>query len=129
MKWFGYQARWQEEDYPASVFPQPDGLLVRLYRSAPADGFDEVAPERYVRTVPATECAAIRFVTTVCTWRGAPFQVHDERDDHLLVEYTGGEVPVAQRLGLRRVERGVYRGLVPRAEVTDLREQSVELSV
>lgn len=129
MKWYGYQARWQGEDYPASVFPQPDGLLIRLYRSAPADGFDEVHADRHVRLVMAAECEAIRFVTTVCTWRGAPFQVHDERDDQLLLEYTGGEVPVAQRLGLRRIERGVYRGLVPRAEVTELRENSVELSL
>lgn len=129
MKWYGYQARWQGEDYPASVFPERDGLLVRLYRSAPADGFDQVQPDRHVRAVPAAECEAIRFVTTVCTWRGAPFQVHDQREDHLLLEYTGGEVPVAERLGLRRIERGVYRGMVLRAEVTELRENSVELSV
>jgi|SRR5579875_870462 len=129
MKWNGYQARWHGEDYPAAVFPQPDGLTIRLYRTGPADGFDEVQPERYVRAVPADECEALRFVTTVCTWRGAPFQVHDELDDDLLLEYTGGEVPVAQRLGLRRIERGVYRGLVPRAQVSDLREQSVDLSV
>lgn len=129
MSWYGYQARWQGTDYPASVFPQPDGLSIRLYRSGPADGFDEVQPERYVRVVPAAECSALRFVTTVCTWRGAPFQVHDEQDDELLLEYTGGEVPVAQRLGLHRIERGVYRAMVPRAEVTELHEDSVELSI
>lgn len=129
MKWYGYHARWQGEDYPAAVFPQPDGLLIRLHRSAPADGFDQVQSDRHVRTVPAAECDAIWFVTTVCTWRGAPFQVHDEQDDQLLLEYLGGEVPVALRLGLNRIERGVYRGMVPRAEVTELRENVDELSV
>jgi hypothetical protein len=129
MKWYSYRARWDGGEYPASVYPQPDGLLVRLYRTSPADGFEELRSDHHVRTVAASECAAIEFVTTVCTWRGAPFQVHDEREDDLLVEYTGGEVPVAQRLGLRRIERGVYRGLIPRAEVTELREYAVELSV
>lgn len=129
MKWYSYRARWDGGQYPASVFPQSDGLLIRLYRTTPADGFDEVQPDRHVRMVEAGECDTLEFVTTVCTWRGAPFQVHDERDDELLVEYTGGAVPVAERLGLRRIERGVYRGMVPRAEVTELRENVVELSV
>jgi hypothetical protein len=129
VKWCSYRARWQGEEYPASVFPDRDGLGIRLYRTTPADGFDEVQSDRHVRGVPAAECETVQFVTTVCTWRGAPFQVHDERDDHLLVEYTGGELPVAQRLGLHRIERGVYRGMVPRAEVTELRENAVELSV
>lgn len=126
--WHGYRARWQGTDYAAAVDPEPERLLIRLHRSAAAEGFDEVEPGRYVRVVPAGECDALTFVTTVCEWRGAPFQVHDERDDDLLLEYTGGQVPVALRLGLQRIERGVYRAWVPRAEVSALREDTVELS-
>lgn len=126
--WHGYRARWQGVEYAAAVDPQPEQLLIRLQRSAAAEGFDEVEEGRHVRVVPATDCEALTFVTTVCEWRGAPFQVHDEREDDLLLEYTGGAVPVARRLGLARVERGVYRAWVPRAEVTGLREEAVGLS-
>jgi hypothetical protein len=59
----------------------------------------------------------------------APFQVHDEEDDLLLLEYTGGEVPVARSLQLERLDRGVYRAWVPRVEVQMLRENVVPLSL
>ncbi len=124
-----YRARWRGEEYAAAADPQPDRLLIRLYRERPADGFDEIASDRYVRAVPATECETILHVTTVCEWRGTPFQLIDERDDELLLEYTGGLVPVAKRLGLSRVERGVYRALVPRVDVRALRENVVLLSL
>jgi hypothetical protein len=125
----GYRARWQGDEYPAAADPQPDELRLRLYRSGPADGFDEVAPDRFVRVVAADECEAVLHVSTVCEWQGAPFEVLDERDGELLLEYTGGLVPVAQQLELTRIERGVYRTRVPRAEVQALREDVVLLSL
>lgn len=127
MKWWSYRVRWQEVDH--DVVPDFDGerLWMRLRRSTPADGFEPVADDLYVRAVLASECDEIKFVTTVCEWRGEPCQVHDERGPELLVEYTGGRAPVAQGLGLSRSERGVYRGWVPRSEVSDLRENVVLL--
>jgi hypothetical protein len=38
------------------------------------------------------------------------------------VEYTGGRLTAAQRLGLDRVDYGVWQTWAPRAEVTDLNE-------
>ncbi len=129
MRWCSYRARWNGVEY--DVAPDFDGeqLWMRLRRSAPGDGFEQVAPDCYVRPVLATECDQIMFVTTVCEWRREPCQVHDERDDELLLEYTGGRVPVAQQLGLERIERGVYRGWVPRDEVLGLRENTVLLDL
>lgn len=84
---------------------------------------DRVAP---AGGVPAEEVA---FVTTVGEWRGQPCQVLGERGSALLVEYTGGRAPVGRGLGLDRVERGVYRGWVPRAGVRGLREHQVPLDL
>jgi hypothetical protein len=126
--WHAFRARWQGEEYSAGADPRPDQLWMRLYRSGPAEGFEEVEPGRYLRTVTAAECDTILYVTTVCEWLGAPFQVHDEDDDQLLIEYTGGLVPVARRLQLQRLERGVYRAWVPRDEVRMLRENAVVLT-
>ncbi|MCG5218939.1 hypothetical protein [Streptosporangium sp. KLBMP 9127] len=122
-----YRARWRGTDYPANPDPRHDGLWIRLCRAEPAEGFAEVAAGRYVRPVPAAECEAIFHVTTVCEWRGAPCRVHEERAGELLVEYTGGLLPVARALGMERVERGVHRRWVAREEVRDLREHAVPL--
>jgi hypothetical protein len=123
-----YRARWRGDEYPAAPEPQPDQLFIRLYRERPADGFDEIEPERYVRAVPAAECEAVVHLSLVCEWRGAPFLVCAERDEDLLLEYTGGLAPVATRLGMQRAERGVYRKWVPRTEVRALREYAAMLS-
>jgi len=122
-----YRARWAGADFEASP-DLVDGLLwMRLYGSAPADGFERVAAGRFVRVVPAAECAAIWHVTTVCEWRGAPFLVHAARESELLIEYTGADAPQAVALGLERVERGVYRVWAERDEVGTLSEKMVSL--
>lgn len=126
--WHSFRARWNGQEYTAGADPQPDQLLIRLYSTTAAEGFEQVTPERYVRVVPAGECDAILYVTTVCEWLGAPFMVHAEDGDDVLVEYTGGLLPETQRLRLQRIERGVYQAWVPRAEVRALRENVVVLS-
>lgn len=122
-----YRARWQGAVYMASPEPHALELWIRLRGSEPADGFEEVEPGCHVRTVPVTECAALDFVTMVCQWREERFLVHDERDGLLLLEYLGGSALTALELGLERVERGVYRLWVPRAEVAGLHEEAVPL--
>ncbi|MGW3349519.1 hypothetical protein ACWDA3_40005 [Nonomuraea rubra] len=121
--WHFYRARWRGADYPASPEPHALELWVRLRSGGPLDGFEEVEPGCHVRTVPVTECDWLHFVTVVCRWRGETFQVHGERDGHLLLEYLGGSVVTARALGLERVERGVWRAWAPRQEVTELHEE------
>lgn len=115
----GYIARWNGEDLEAS----PDGASVRLYRDGPADGFERVGPDRYRRVVAAAEVGHLRYITTVCRWRDQPFRVVAESGDRLRLEYTGGQAPVAEALGLELFDRGVYQGWVPAGEVTDRRER------
>jgi hypothetical protein len=129
MKWHSYRARWRGAEYEASPDPRPEGVWMRLRISEPADGFERLAPGRFVRPVRAVDCEGVVFVTTAGEWRGAACQVRDERDGELLVEYTGGLRPVALELGLERIERGVYRGWVPRHEVLGLHEQAVLLDI
>ncbi|MGI5268813.1 hypothetical protein ACQEUU_06660 [Nonomuraea sp. CA-218870] len=122
-----YEARWRGADYPASPESRADGVWLRLRSRTPLEGFDEVAPGRWVLPVPAAECEQVTYVTTVCEWRGVPCVVlGDENGDEngdLLVEYVGGLAPVAADLGFGRVERGVHRRPVPRDEVSGLREE------
>lgn len=126
--WFSYRARWRGTEYASSPELLADGLWVHLVSPQPLDGFEELDDGIHVRLVAAAECDVVAHVTTVCQWRGEPCLVQDERaPDELLLEYTGGRVPRALALGFDRIERGVYRGWVPRAEVRGLRESTTLL--
>jgi hypothetical protein len=117
----GYYATWRGTDYEAS----PDGDRVRLYATAPAEGFAELRSDRHVRVVGTDQIDHLTYVNTRCTWRGEPFIVLGEHEEWLRVEYTGGKAPVAEGLELERFDRGVYQAWAPRAEVTGLREDVV----
>ncbi|MFC9970024.1 hypothetical protein ACIBF1_37835 [Spirillospora sp. NPDC050679] len=118
----GYQARWLGRDFEAA--PGADGEI-RLYTAEPTDGFEELRPGRHRRVVPAFEVEELRYVRTACTWRGEPFVIVGEHDGWLRVEYTGGRAPVARRLGLDRVDQGVWQSWAPRDEIEDVREELV----
>jgi hypothetical protein len=115
----GYVAHWHGTEYEAS--PGADGE-VRLYTAQPAEGFEETRSSRYVRIITAEEVEDLRYVRTVCSWRGEPFIVVGEHDTWLRVEYSGGRLATAQRLGLDRIDYGVWQTWAPRDEVTDLQE-------
>ncbi|MDQ4037703.1 MAG: hypothetical protein M3313_04985 [Actinomycetota bacterium] len=125
--WCSYRARWQGMEYPCTPDQRLDGLLVHLHSFQPLDEFEELQPGIYLRLVNAAECDMVAHISMVCQWRGEPCLVQDERDEELLLEYTGGQVPRALALGMQRIERGVYRGWVHRDEVRGLRENTILL--
>ncbi|MBA3278714.1 MAG: hypothetical protein H0U22_08350 [Geodermatophilaceae bacterium] len=125
--WCSYRARWQGMEYPCTLDQHSDSLWVHLRSTQPLDEFEELDSGIYLRLVNAAECDMVAHITMVCQWRGEPCLVMDERDDELLLEYTGGQVPRALALGLKRIERGVYRGWVQRDEVRGLRENTTLL--
>ncbi|HEV7933662.1 MAG TPA: hypothetical protein VGP70_15315 [Actinomadura sp.] len=118
----GYIANWGGREYEAS--PGADAT-VRLYTTEPEEGFDETRPGRYRRMVPESEVEYVRYVRSVCTWRGEPFVIVGEYESWLRVEYTGGRAPVAETFGLDRVDQGVWQTWAPRAEVIDLHEEMI----
>ncbi|MFD0684924.1 hypothetical protein [Actinomadura fibrosa] len=117
----GFYAGWRGTEYEAS----PDGDQVRLYLPRHADGFRQVAHDRFVQVVPMAQVDRLVYVSTYCTWRGEPFVVLGEHEGWVRVEYTGGKAPVAERLGLELFDRGVYQAWAPRAEIEDMREETV----
>ena len=117
----GFYAGWGGAEYEA----RPDGDQVRLYVSEPTEGFDDVAPGRYRRTVAADELDHLTYVITRCTWRGEPFQVLGEYGGWARVEYVGGQAPVAERLGLDLFDHGVYQAWAPRHELEDVHEERI----
>lgn len=113
----GYVARWRGTDYEAS--PGADGA-VRLYTAEPSEGFEETQPGRYRLVVDLTEIESLRYARTTCVWQGEPFVVVGEHEAWLRVEYTGGRAEVADRLGLDRIDHGVWQAWAPRDDVMQL---------
>src|ERR1700754_2810159 len=107
-------ASWGGAEYEAS--PGADST-VRFYSNGPAEGFEETRAGRYRRVVATAEVDSLRYVRTACTWRGESFIVVGEHESWLRVEYTGGRAPVAEALGLDRIDHGVWQTWAPRAEV------------
>lgn len=118
----GYVARWRGTDYDA--VPGVDGEI-RLYTTAPEDGFTEVRTGRYVRVLGGGEVEGLRYVRTRCTFRGAPFAVIGAHGDWVRLEYTGGRAPVATSLDLEMVDIGVYQTWAPRDQIEDVHEQVI----
>ncbi len=118
----GYVARWRDAEYDA--VPGVDGE-VRLYASAAAEGFEEVLPGRYLQIVAEEQVESLRYVRTHCTWRGEPFVAIGEHDTWVRLEYAGGRAPVANAMGLDRIDYGVYQAWAPRNEIADLREENI----
>jgi hypothetical protein len=118
----GYLARHQGVEYEAS--PATDGT-VRLYTSEPAEGFAEVRPGRYVRSVPADAVADLRYVRTTCTWRGVPCLVIGSHAGWLRLEYLGDDEALAEQLGMGRFDAAVYQGWASQSDVTDLAEEEL----
>jgi hypothetical protein len=118
----GFTARWRGTDYDA--VPGVDGE-VRLYSPTPADGFEEIRPGRYLQIVADHEVESLRYVRTRCTWRGEPFVVIGEHGGWARLEYAGGRAPVAEALGLERIDAGVYQIWVSREEIERLQEENI----
>ena len=117
----GYEASYGGVVYEAS----PDGQLMRLYSTEPAEGFVRISDRRFRLVVQADEVEDFCYVRTMCRWRGEPFIVLGEHDGWLRLEYTGGKAPIALGLNLEEFDFGVYQGWAPEHEVTELYEHRV----
>ncbi len=114
----GYYARWRGQEFQAS----PAGDTMQIYATEEREGFTTHPGGRIGRSVPVEEIEEFHYIVTRCTWRGEPFIVIRQNESWLFLEYVGGRAPVAEALGLDRVDRGVYQYWVPAAEVQDIRE-------
>lgn len=122
-----YLARWRGGEYEASPDWIGEDLSVRLYRSGPADGFEELNTGRHRRVVPATDVERFMYVRDVGEWRGQPVQLLHEQGPGFVVQYTGGVEAIAQMTGFERYDRGLWMAVASREEVQARRDEVVIL--
>lgn len=118
-----YSARYRGTDYDACLYHDIDynGPLVRLYSEQVMEKFEQVHPSLYVREVGLDECDAVLYSRTVCSWRGYEFVIVDSSDKSITIELSQDNAELAERLGLKRVERGVYRTEIVQADLRSVR--------
>jgi len=90
-------------------------------------GFTAVGPNRYYLRVPAHNVDAFYDISTVCRWRGEPFQALFEEDGRWMLWFLGRDSRVARDLGLTEYDRGAWNILVDPSEVTDVVEERRDL--
>lgn len=111
------------QEYAAALAPdQREAILVVALAEDddPPPGFDRVQPDLCQRTVARSDLTALYRIYPACTYRGAPFQVVEDRGPHLRLKYLGGDERVAADLDLEFVEPTAYYATVLRDDVGDL---------
>lgn len=122
-----YLARWRGGEYEASPDGTGGGIRIRLYRTDPADGFQELGPGRHRRVVPADEVIRLLYVRDVAEWHSRPVQVLHEQGPGYVVQYTGGVEAEARSAGFDRYDRGLWMAVAPRDELRSRRDEIVVL--
>lgn len=117
-------------EYAAALTPdQREATLVLAVAEGddPPPGFERIQPGLCQRIVARSDLTALYRIYPACTYRGEPFQVIEERGTQLRLRYLGGNERVALDLDLEFVEPTVYHAIVPRDDVDDLHEVSLDL--
>jgi len=108
----------------------PDGGEVTLFAACPPPeelGFSSAAGH-WRKLVDADELDGLRLSRPAGMYRGERCLVLDDQGDRLHIAYLGRDASVARQLGYWEIDREVFEMVVPRADVTDLTEEQVDVS-
>ncbi|TWP47775.1 hypothetical protein FKR81_31030 [Lentzea tibetensis] len=120
----GLIARYQGRDFDADFANRPGELVLHPLpgQQAPQD-FAEKDGARFLQ-VPDVAVDEIAVLRKRCTWRGAEFELLDVSGDHAVLNFLGENYEVAAQLGLTEVDYRQWRTVAPRAELTDVRDET-----
>ncbi|HWM05881.1 MAG TPA: hypothetical protein VNP92_26360 [Actinophytocola sp.] len=124
----GFTARYQGGDFDVDL-AGPGQLLLHPMpgRPAPPD-FADLLGNR-VKLVDHAELESLTFVRTLCTWRGATFEVLGRGPDTAVLHLAVEDYLTARELGLVEVDYRVWRTIAPAAELTDVRTDAQPVPV
>ncbi|MGI5504306.1 hypothetical protein [Lentzea sp. CA-135723] len=114
----GLIGRYRGQDFDIDFGTTPGSVLLHPLVGQPApqdfnqDGFLEV---------PDAAVEDLQLVRTVCTFRGAEFEIIGVLGDEAVLHFLGENYETAQQLGLSEVDFRQWRTVARRAEVSDIR--------
>ncbi len=119
----GLVAQYHGGDFDADFGPRPGEVTLHpLSGKRPPD---EHAV--YPLVVTLGDLDSLDLVRWCGAWNGLPVELVDSGPEQAAIHYIGENGPRAADLGLAEVDYRVWRGFVPRAELTDVQEQCVAL--
>ena len=119
----GLVARYRGGDYDADFGPRPGEVTLHpLPGRAPSEEFLEQSGA-YTLAVMIEELELLELMRWRGGWHGLPVQLVESGREHAVIHYIGENGPHAADLGLAEVDYRVWRGCVPRAELTDVAVQ------
>lgn len=123
----GLVAQYHGGDFDADFGPRPGE--VTLHPLAGTWPPEEFLNQAGVYTLPVM-IDALDALDLVCWrggWHGLPVELVDSGPEQAVIHYIGENGPWAADLGLAEVDYRVWRGYVPRTELTDVQEQRMVL--
>jgi len=115
----GPRARFGALDVPASYTADQQAVeLVWVGDQQVPEGFTQTRPQVHARVVPISECEVFD-IAIVGVWAGQRVRVLQQAGEQALVLLTPSSLPVAEELGARQVEPGIFQATIPAAELED----------
>ena len=123
----GLAARYRGGDFDADFGPRPGEVTLHPLpgRQAPGD----FTSQGGVQTLPVSvfELDSLLLLRWRAFWRDLPVELVETSADEAVVHYVGEDDQRATDLGLAEVDYRVWRGPVPRAELSEVRQESTTL--
>jgi hypothetical protein len=121
----GLVAQYRDGDFDADFGPCPGEVTLH-----PLSG--QRAPEDVIEgsdalIVPIGELDSLDLVRWCGGWHGLPVELVDSEPEQAVIHYIGQNGPRAADLGLAEVDYRVWRGCVPRSELTGVAEERCAL--
>jgi len=113
--------------YQAALGPAGDEITLFAACPPPEElGFGSAAGH-WRKLVRLDELDGLRQARPTGGYQGAPCLVLDDQGDRLHITYLGGDPDEARELGYWEIDRDVFEMVVPRASVTDLAEEHLDI--
>jgi len=123
----GALAQYHGVDFDVDFGPHPGEVTLHpLPGQQAGEDFIETAGA-YTLPVMIDELDSLEVLRWCGGWHGLPVELVDTGPERAVIHYLGGNGPRASDLGLVEVDYRVWRGCVPRTELTDVREQRCAL--
>jgi hypothetical protein len=123
----GLVARFHDQEFDADFGPHPGEVTLHPLPGTPPPPTFVEQTGTFTLAVRISELDSLEMVRWRAGWRGLPVEVVESWPQHLVIHYIGENGQRAAHFGLAEVDYRVWRGAVPRSELTDVHEQRMAL--
>ncbi|SMC65392.1 hypothetical protein [Lentzea albidocapillata] len=117
----GLIGRYRGQDFDIDFGPAPGSVLLHPLAGHPAPpDFTEEGGARFLE-VPDAVVEDLQLVRTLCTYRGAEFEIVGVFGEQAVLHFVGENHETAEQLNLSEVDFRQWRTLAQRNEVSDIR--------